>query len=68
MKDLPRVDGWGNSYVFAVTSNGHGYEIRSFGANVRPDPLVKVATTDPNADIVYSNGMFVSYPATAVQE
>lgn len=68
MRSLPRNDGWGNPFVFEVTSTGHGYNIRSFGANGRPDPVVKGPTTDPNADIVYSNGLFVSYPAAVAKE
>jgi hypothetical protein len=69
MKELPMSDGWGTAYEFEVEASG-GYVIRSMGGNGRRDAESNGATSDPDADIIFSNGLFVAHPAglSVVQE
>jgi hypothetical protein len=68
IRSLPRTDGWGNPFQFAVhLANGISdqYVIRSLGADGTADgdgSYVRGATTSPNADIVYTDGEFATYP------
>lgn len=63
MDDLPLEDGWGNNYLYwsdGLTS----YTIISFGKDrVQDGPLIYhgVVTSFSN-DIVFSNGVFISFP------
>jgi general secretion pathway protein G len=69
MKELPKVDAWGHDYVFfsdhpigdhtpgktyAVISGGHDGEIS--------DQVFKGGFTNYDCDIIYSGGVFLSYP------
>jgi hypothetical protein len=60
IKRLPRTDGWQNAFVVRTTNNS--YEIRSLGANGREDATERGATKDPDCDIVFADGNFISYP------
>jgi hypothetical protein len=62
IKNMPRNDAWGNPFKFSVLQGGQSYSIRSFGENGLEDETPPGATVSPKADIVYSNGAFVSYP------
>ena len=65
IKKMPMKDGWGTPFVFEVGDWGQTYVIRSLGMNAISDPEIAGATNDPNADIIFSNGRFVSYPSGA---
>jgi prepilin-type N-terminal cleavage/methylation domain-containing protein len=73
IKILPQKDAWGHDLVFSVDQPVGGpaaaeYAIRSPGRDGQLDTtIVPGKTTDPNADIVYSGGTFIMYPATAGQ-
>lgn len=69
MKHLPKIDGWGTPYQ-AFTDQAYGgsgiarvYAIISAGKDlvVDSDPA-HGAITNFDCDIVYSNGVFLSYP------
>jgi hypothetical protein len=62
IKKLPQLDGWGNPFHFKVEPNGQVYVIRSFGSNGRFDNTPNGEIKDAAGDIVYSNGVFLSYP------
>ncbi len=63
IKALPLRDGFGAPFQFRVEDEGQVYEIRSFGRNGRLDAgTPKGELDDPDLDIVYSNGSFISYP------
>ncbi len=70
---VPQNDAWGHRLRFS-TSEALGsatpateYAIRSPGrdGNLDGTSYTPGRTTDPNADIVYSGGVFVVYPASA---
>ncbi|PYJ06814.1 MAG: hypothetical protein DMF06_17345 [Verrucomicrobia bacterium] len=63
MRTMPTKDGWGTLYEFQTQASGKIYVIRSVGKNARRDPDVHGETSDPDIDITYSNGTFISYPA-----
>jgi general secretion pathway protein G len=69
MKHLPRLDGWGTAYQ-AYTDQAFGgptparvYAIISAGKDLVVDSNPTLgAVTNFDCDIVYSNGVFLSYP------
>jgi hypothetical protein len=64
MRDMPRTDGWDNPFLFDVSEHGGAYSIRSGGEDGHFDlETPRGATYAPGADIVFSNGNFISYPA-----
>jgi prepilin-type N-terminal cleavage/methylation domain-containing protein len=73
IKILPKTDAWGHDLVFSVDQPINGpaaseYSIRSPGRDGLLDTTITPGKTeDPNADIVYSGGTFIMYPATAGQ-
>ena len=61
VKDMPRLDGWGNSMELAAS--GNDYSIRSYGSDRRRDQtLIKGRHSDFARDLVYANGEFIAYP------
>jgi type II secretory pathway pseudopilin PulG len=68
LRDIPSVDGWRRPLQFSVqpgTGSSPGeYAIRSAGRDGRFDAAYADSgpTTDPDCDIVWANGSFVSYP------
>jgi general secretion pathway protein G len=69
LKNIPRYDGWNRAYEFAVSPNAKEYAIRSRGRDGAVDAgtdYVQGETSNPDCDIIYANGSFVTYPA-AVQ-
>lgn len=64
IRDMPRTDAWSRPLLFEVSGNGMAYTIRSGGDNGQIDLQTPPgATSTPGADIVFSNGNFISYPA-----
>lgn len=61
IKKLPRDDDWGTPFTLGV-SGGVSYAIRSFGANRRFDETPRGETSSADADILFVDGSFVSYP------
>lgn len=59
---LPRTDAWGTDFQFTVTDND--YTIRSLGSDRRRDRIANASgpTTNPDDDIIFSNGSFIRYP------
>jgi hypothetical protein len=58
---LPTTDFWGNS--FEVVSSPNGFEIRSLGRDGKRDTAPPSgATSNFDADIVWTNEGFVQYP------
>ena len=69
IKSLPQKDGWSNNYDFLTeysiadtSAPANIYVIKSPGKNGDFETEIGGATTDFNADIIYSNGSFVQYP------
>jgi type II secretory pathway pseudopilin PulG len=68
LRDIPSVDGWRRPLQFAVQPGTGGspgeYAIRSPGRDGLFDARYAESgpTTDPDCDIVWANGSFVSYP------
>jgi hypothetical protein len=63
IRTLPRTDGWGSEFEFAVTDDG--YVIRSLGSDRKRDRIATIAngpTRNSADDIIYSNGSFIRYP------
>jgi general secretion pathway protein G len=65
-KEFPRYDGWLRPYEFAVSADGKEYALRSRGRDGLFDTngdYTNGETDDPDCDIVYANGGFVTFPA-----
>ncbi|HYR27720.1 MAG TPA: hypothetical protein VEU30_04605 [Thermoanaerobaculia bacterium] len=67
LRDIPRVDGWLRPLQFAVEPGSGSalgtYAIRSAGRDGLFEGTTPTGvTTDPDCDIVWSGGQFVSYP------
>ncbi len=58
----PKVDGWGEFYLYNVRANGNDYNIRSKGRNKVTDAIVCGTTTNFNDDILYADGTFLQWP------
>lgn len=70
--EMPKVDAWGTPFLYV--GNGEHYRFvsagadRRFGWNARQlDPAIAepVFTDDPDADIIFQDGMFVQAPREA---
>jgi general secretion pathway protein G len=61
---VPKKDGWGNFYVYGLSTPKDAYNIISYGRNGAAGPNASVCgtTTDFNDDIIYSNGTFLQWP------
>ena len=68
-RDLPERDAWMRPLEFALAEGANGttiYAIRSAGRDgVFEGSYTVGATTDPDCDIVYSNGAFIAWPEVA---
>lgn len=68
-KNLPELDGWQRPLQFGFdpeTGGAGGYAIRSAGRDgIFQDVVTPGDTTSPDCDIVFSNGGFITFPATA---
>ena len=63
IKVLPMVDGWSSWFNYDVSSSGSDYIIRSCGRDGLPESSPPFGpTTSFNADIFFTNGVFVQYP------
>ena len=62
-RTLPRMDGWGHPYDFGFTGP-KDYAIRSAGRDgiIEGSEYTQGETDDPDCDIVYSSGGFVTFP------
>ena len=68
LKDIPPVDGWGKAFEFSFEEGV--YAIRSSGRDgvFEGTDYAEAEFSSPDCDIVYSNGRFVTYPASVQQE
>jgi type II secretion system protein G len=63
IKVCPEKDGWNSWFMCSVDSLGQNYILVSTGKDGKPDTTYSWGpTTDFNADICFSNGVFVQYP------
>jgi general secretion pathway protein G len=63
IKVCPVHDGWNSWFVISIDSLGQNYILASGGKDGSlSEPSTYGPTTDFNADIVFSNGVFVNYP------
>lgn len=73
IRSLPRLDGWEHPYLvwsdtktyFILSGGADGVLDRDYLASVDPTAALakdSSATTDPTADIVFSDGQFVRWP------
>ena len=69
MRIVPRLDGFGHPYHFALdqpvgsATAAAEYSIRSTGSDGQLDASIIIGpTNNPNNDIIYSGGAFISYP------
>lgn len=64
---LPRSDGWGRPFEFAVGNGPKQYAIRSAGRDGAMESTEYTAgeVDDPDCDIIYANGSFITYPVAA---
>ena len=62
--NVPRIDGWGNAFLYNVTASKTAYNIVSYGRDGKASPSTPTCstTTNFNDDIIYSNGSFVQWP------
>ncbi|HYK04134.1 MAG TPA: prepilin-type N-terminal cleavage/methylation domain-containing protein [Thermoanaerobaculia bacterium] len=67
---LPQHDGWGRPFQFAVGSGPKNYAIRSAGRDGIMDSTEIVAgeVDNPDCDIIYGNGSFITYPVAVKSE
>jgi type II secretion system protein G len=65
-KKLPRMDAWGHPLEFALGESPREYAIRSYGRDGAADgsEYTPGDTTEPDCDIVYANGAFVTFPVS----
>jgi tetratricopeptide (TPR) repeat protein len=61
VRSVPIEDAWGNPYT--VRSGADSYELRSLGRNGTADPTVGGETVGLDADIVFSDGALIQWPA-----
>lgn len=64
-RSVARVDGWGRAFEFATGAGPKEYGIRSAGRDgvfQEGGEYTPGDTDDPDCDIVYGNGGFVTYP------
>lgn len=68
IRSVPEVDGWGQPFEFAYENEV--YAIRSAGRDgiFEGSDYAENEFDSPDCDIVYSNGRFVSYPASVQKE
>ena len=59
---IPFRDGWGGAFHYALRADLAAYNVRSRGRDGTADPISCGTTTDFNADILYSNGVFLQWP------
>ncbi len=59
---VPRQDGWGRFFAYAVDTQHNNYRLESNGRDGAPTGLNCGTTTDFNDDIVYANGTFIQWP------
>ena len=73
IKYVPTLDAWLSEFYY-VADGGDHYRFVSAGAdgkfeaasrNLGPTPSEEEAVTDPNADIIYQDGLFIRYPEGA---
>lgn len=68
LRDIPQVDGWLRPLQFGVeasTGTRGGYAIRSAGRDgIFESAYTSGTTRDPDCDIVFSDGSFISFPDT----
>lgn len=67
LRDFPAVDGWQRPLQFGLEAGtgatAGSYAIRSAGRDGLFDTTVTPGlTTDPDCDIIWSDGQFISYP------
>ena len=67
LRDIPQVDGWLRPLQFGyepgAAGTPGGYAIRSAGRDgIFESSYTSGATTDPDCDIVWGDGSFISYP------
>ena len=63
IKIVPMVDGWASWFNYDVSTAGTDYMIRSCGRDGIPESSPSYGpTTNFNADIIFTNGVFVQYP------
>ena len=65
IRELPTKDAWNNAFQFTVSQDGNSYSIRSLGENGRRDETPPGVSDAWDADIVFTEGRFVSYPGGA---
>jgi general secretion pathway protein G len=65
LAQLPRYDGWNHPFEFAVSATAKEYSIRSRGRDGAIDgsEYVPGETPNPDCDIIYANGTFITYPS-----
>ena len=62
IKVCPVADGWNSWFQVSIDTLGQNYILISYGKNGTSDAPNYGPTTDFNADICFSNGVFVQYP------
>ena len=68
LRQIPRYDGWLRPYEFAISANAKQYAIRSRGRDGAVDQNAEYTpgeTSNPDCDIVFADGGFVTYPSVA---
>jgi len=59
---VPRTDGWGRFFLYAIDAPQNNYRITSYGRDGAAGPLNCGTTTNFNDDIVYADGTFIQWP------
>lgn len=65
-RTIPRFDGWSRPLDFGLGTGPRDYAIRSMGRDgqLQSGAYTPGETTDMDCDIVFSNGSFITYPAS----
>ena len=68
LRQIPRYDGWLRPFEFAISANAKQYAIRSRGRDGALDSNTEYTpgeTSNPDCDIVFADGGFITYPSVA---
>lgn len=77
IRKLPRKDKWDHGYIYVVDHERQNYWIISYGSDGRKEegayksdgtPAKEGATKEAGSDIIFSNGSFVQWPASASED
>jgi general secretion pathway protein G len=69
-RTVPKLDGWGRPFEFATGAGPKQYAIRSAGRDgvMETTEITAGEVDNPDCDIIYGNGSFITYPVAVKSE